>query len=445
MGRIRSYTADVDSSFARFTDHPVVVRARQLRKSRGISFNAPMSLAVHVTDPPELAERVPLDPLPPGIDGRWTPSEARAFLADLRSFVREANVMEFLAGHVRLYQSATERLMTLAREARVVEWLEAFFGPRADREFVLVAGLLNGSGNYGAVARGISRRSGPSAHAGRVDEIFSIIGTESIDESDLPSYPPRVAATIVHEFAHSFINPLVDAHEADLKAVADRLYPLVQEQMRSQAYGVPKAMMYESLVRAGTLRYLAAQRGTEAARREAALDRSNGFPWVERLADTLREYEGNRAKYPALDAFVPRVVAFFEDYSRIAADDLRAVEAEQRARNEAVTSKGPRVVSMSPADGATDVEAAAVTEITVTFDRSMRAGNFALFPVAKTALPTFKGPPRFGADGRTITLACELKPGVTYGLQFNSPEHMAFVDMEGNPLAPFVYRFTTGK
>lgn len=445
MGRVQSYTVDLDAYFATFKDHPVVISARQLRKTRGISFNAPMSLAVHLTNPPQLAERVPFDPLPVGIDSRWTVSEARRFLADLRSFVRETNAMEFLVRHSALYEAATERLVSMTREARILEWFEGFFRQREDREFVLVAGLLNGGGNYGALTRGLSPARGPSAAGKKMDEFFCILGTESTDEHDMPSYPPRIAATIVHEFCHSFVNPLVDVHEDELKAVTDRLYSLVQAQMRSQAYGVPKAMMYESLVRACTVRYLSSHLSAEAARREAALDRLNGFPWVGRLAETLLEYERDRARYPTLEAFVPRVVGFFEDYSRTAAEDIRAIEAEQRTRQETLGAKGPKVVSTSPADAATDVDAVAVTAITITFDRPMREGNFALFPVVKAALPTLKGPPRFDAKSLTLTLTCELKPGVTYGLQFNSPEHMAFVDMEGNPLAPFVYRFTTRK
>lgn len=77
--------------------------------------------------------------------------------------------------------------------------------------------------------------------------------------------------------------------------------------------------------------------------------------------------------------------------------------------------------------------------------RPMRDRNFALFPVENTLLPALKGFPRFDADGRTLRLACDLRPGVTYVLQFNSLEHPAFVDSEGHPLAPFVYRFTTSR
>lgn len=52
MGRVQSYTTAVDAHFGGFRNHPVVARARQLRRTRGISFNAPISLAVHLTNPP---------------------------------------------------------------------------------------------------------------------------------------------------------------------------------------------------------------------------------------------------------------------------------------------------------------------------------------------------------------------------------------------------------
>ena len=51
QGRVPSYVQDVESHFGRFRDHPVVKLARELRQTRGISFNAPMGLAVHAGGP----------------------------------------------------------------------------------------------------------------------------------------------------------------------------------------------------------------------------------------------------------------------------------------------------------------------------------------------------------------------------------------------------------
>lgn len=258
-----------------------------------------------------------------------------------------------------------------------------------------------------------------------------------------PRTPPRVARTIVHEFAHSVVNPLVDAHDGDFHSVTARLFALVEQQMRSQAYGAPKALMCESLVRASTVRYLSIEEGADAAGREAAASRESGFLWVGKLADALREYEQNRDTYPTLEAFVPRLVAFFEDYSTTATDDLGAAMAERRARDQALSARGPKVVSFSPADGATDVDASSVTAIVITFDRPMRPGNFAMVAIPAAAMLPATGRPQFAE--RTVTLPCRLTPGITYGAQLNSAEHMAFADEQGIPLAPVTYRFTTRK
>ena len=74
------YVSAVEAQFERFKTHAVVQSAIQLRKQSGISFNAPMSLAVHISDPPELAPRVPFSPFPPNLDQRWSYKSARSFL-----------------------------------------------------------------------------------------------------------------------------------------------------------------------------------------------------------------------------------------------------------------------------------------------------------------------------------------------------------------------------
>jgi acetone carboxylase gamma subunit len=37
--------------------------------------------------------------------------------------------------------------------------------------------------------------------------------------------------------------------------------------------------------------------------------------WTAELCKLLGEYEQQREKYPALESFMPRIVAFFEDYA----------------------------------------------------------------------------------------------------------------------------------
>ena len=86
--------------------------------------------------------------------------------------------------------------------------------------------------------------------------------------------------------------------------------------MRAQAYGTWKTMFYESLVRACQVRYARRYGGVSAARRATRYQEARGFAWTGKLADLLGEYEANRNKYPTLEAFAPRLVAFFDEYCK---------------------------------------------------------------------------------------------------------------------------------
>ena len=56
QGRVDAYVQDVEEHFKDFREHPVVQAARKLRKTRGVSYDAAISLALHIS--PESAIEV---------------------------------------------------------------------------------------------------------------------------------------------------------------------------------------------------------------------------------------------------------------------------------------------------------------------------------------------------------------------------------------------------
>ena len=56
--------------------------------------------------------------------------------------------------------------------------------------------------------------------------------------------------------------------------------------------------------------------GTAAARSLIGYQKGRGFLWTEELSNLLAEYEAHRDQYPTLEAFAPRLVAFFRNYSK---------------------------------------------------------------------------------------------------------------------------------
>jgi hypothetical protein len=304
MGRIQSYARDVDRYFAPVKDHAAVGMAQRLRNSRGISYDAPMSLAVHLSDAAELKPLVPLETIPTDLDSRWQPGDVRRFLAAAREFARESHFDRFMEEHRPLYAQACQRMRQVLERDAHLEWFDAFFGVRSDVRFHLALGMLNGGGCYGSRCR-----------TANGEDIYCILGVWASDRKGNPTFGGDVVPTVVHEFGHSYTNPLVEAHLAELEPAGMRLFPLVADLMRRQAYGNWRTMMYESLLRACVVRYRVAHEGAMAGLSEIAIQHQCGFVWTGELSTLLADYEQHRQTYPTVDAFMPRVVQFFNEYA----------------------------------------------------------------------------------------------------------------------------------
>jgi len=100
----------------------------------------------------------------------------------------------------------------------------------------------------------------------------------------------------------------------------------------------------------------------------------------------------------------------------------------------------PRVVATYPAAGAV-VPAGRLT-LKVTFDRPMRASwSFVSRDAAST--PPCDGKPVRSADGRSFSMTCQLAPGRTYWIGFNSASHRNFASPDGVPATPAGLAFST--
>lgn len=101
----------------------------------------------------------------------------------------------------------------------------------------------------------------------------------------------------------------------------------------------------------------------------------------------------------------------------------------------------PRIVSTSPAAGATNVDPA-TTEIAVTFDRDMQRG-FSWTGGGPAFPPGVEGRKPAWRDARTAVLPVALEAGHYYRVGINSKSHRNFRSAEGIPALPTVIYFTT--
>ncbi len=431
QGRIASYNEAVEKHFSAFKDHDAVKLATRLRETQGISYDAVMSLAVHITDADSLKEKIPFDPQPECLERRWTPQSAREFLQAARRFVKDSDFMNFVRSQADLHTLAASRMQAVMDQHGVVDWFETFFGARAGARFDLMLGLLNGPASYGARIR-LSDR----------DEIlYCILGVEGIDKEGKPEFQSNVLPVVVHEFAHSYCNPLVDKHAPELESPAQQIFALVEKSMRQMAYGTWQTMMRESLVRASVARYLLAQSGEAAARIQIESDRKRQFFWMADLSNLLGEYEKDRSLYPTLDDFFPRIAGFFRDYAPRVANDVKAFEDARQARLEKIKAASPRIVKMIPANGAQDVDPK-LEAIVVTFDRPMKDKQWAVMRLSDN-FPEMAGALSYDKDRKVFTIPVKLKPDTEYELGLNADGFLVFRSEAGDILYPVVIRFKT--
>jgi hypothetical protein len=420
QARVASYADDAEAQFGKFREHPAVKLARQLRQANGISYDACMAMAVHVAEVDGFKLKVPLNPWPESLDRRWTPQSVTNFLDAARSFAGDTGFQEFFSKHRSLYETAETRMKTMVEKNAHLEWFDTYFGQRPQATFKVVLGLLNGGSCYGPHFR----------DAAGQEELYCILGVWQTDAAGLPEFTGDMLDTVVHEFGHSYANPIIDRHEAEFRPAGEILFASVAERMRAQAYGEATTMLRESLVRACVTRYISQYRGSVATERAIREEEKHGFLWTKELAGVLDDFEAHRDQYPTLETFAPRLVSFFKEYA--------AGFAERQA---ALDAKRPKIVSMVPANGATNVSPN-LAELRVTFDRPMKDRSWSMCG-GGPHVPESTGQPAYNADRTVWTVPVKLKPDWDYDFSLNCQSYDAFRSEEGNPLAPVPVRFHT--
>lgn len=419
---LTGYAAAADAQFGRFRDHEVVRIARELRAANGVGYDAVMGMAAHLEFGERVTLRGPLEGPDRSLDARWTSDGARRFVAALDRFATESRFRDFLVAQRAFHDSASARLAALVEQRVSPSWFDRFFGTRAADRFVLVPGLLNGGGSFGPRVEG---GTGP-------DELWAIIGAWTKDSLGVPTFPEARAATIAHEFAHSYVNPMVAKHLGRFEPFAASC-PQVATIMREQAYHCWKTVVDESIVRASALAWTRAHGTAHEAMMARGTEEGRGFVWTGELADSLEAWHRARGPAASWERDIPRLAAWFAGLG----PRIPAMQAAFDARR-------PTVVRSSIADGAVDVTPGEVV-LEVTFDRPMVTGWSITRPASAPAdvlTPSFRTP-SMSADSLTFRVTMTLESGKAYAFALNGPLGGGFRTSDGVPLAATPIRFQT--
>ena len=291
------YSKDTEAWFAQYREHPTVTYYKELRAKNGIAYDRVTNMAVHL----EIEKgKVKLVGNRAELTGGWQNVDLDDFIKRLNKFYADTRFHDFFEQHQTFYNDFLK-----AYDKNIIaikpEWYGQFYNGTAPTEqFRIIIGFTYGTTNNGA-----SRQL-----PGQPRELFAVCGYCINSQTGRPNFDSSLP---LHEFNHSFVNPLLEKAENEkaMQEVGQRLFQLSQSTMKQQAYNDWHIVINESLVRAAVIVYLYENGFNQFVSSMLNVETmQNGFPWMLDVVSALRYYSTHREQYPTLNDFYPEIARF---------------------------------------------------------------------------------------------------------------------------------------
>ena len=313
------YTENTEAWFSPYKNHPSVSYFKDLRARYNIGYDAVMTMAINLAvNEGKLLMLTDKE----GLGNRWKKVETDTLVAKLNQFYTDTRFHDFYYQHSSFYENVIHTYEANVMQYFHQDWYATFYGTEPSEKFRVVIGFTCGGGNYGP-SRQLSNQP---------KEVFAICGYY-VNEQTGKAYENGIdyAATLIHEFNHSFVNSLLDdeTNMALLLPIGKRLMKQSYRSMNSQAYRNAETVINESIVRAAVILYLQ-DNGFTAAQIKEEMDEqiSRGFNWMPELVSSLRYYSKHRSKYLTLNDYSPQIAKVLNKY--LSSEERRVGKAIQK-------------------------------------------------------------------------------------------------------------------
>ena len=225
---------------------------------------------------------------------RWNYQQKNDMLAAVNDFYEKSNFHEWFVSTQTEQQQAIDSFKKVCNLDYT--WFDSFYGKNDKASSRIILSFMIGYSNNGI---SLKRKDG------------TLLATPVLGNLSQNNESVRFngdMSTIIHEFSHPYCNPLIEANWLSIENRANEVYNEVSSIMASQAYSNAKIMMYETLVRASTIRYFMSHNLDHLVEEVISIEEMSGFMLVRTLVETLEKYEQASVKYAALADFMPEIV-----------------------------------------------------------------------------------------------------------------------------------------
>ena len=294
------YSKDTETWFAQYKNHPTVAYYKDIRAQYAIAYERVTNMAVHLDIEKGkvklIGDRGELK------NNGWQNVDLDDFLKRLNKFYTDTRFHEFFEQHKPFYDEFLKTYDSYVMGYLHPEWFGRFYnGSEPTEQFRLIIGFTYGTTNNGA-----SRQL-----PGQPREVFAVCGYNPNSQFSFDTSLP------LHEFNHSFVNPLLDKAEnaKTMQEVGNGLFQLSQSVMEQLHYNDWHIVINESLVRAAVIVYFYEHGYNKFAVNTLTIETlGKGFPWMLDVVTALRFYSAHRDQYPTLNDFYPEIARCLNKY-----------------------------------------------------------------------------------------------------------------------------------
>lgn len=288
----KKYRGDIDSYFKSYKNHIVVDKFNKLLKNMYFNYDAPVHFMLTLFNNQkvegELLSRCAMNQ-----------KEIMTFKQELDNFIEVSNFDKFFNDHKEEYKINIERFINDLDTYLPQIYLFDFLKLKSDNLNVILMKNITDS-NYGVMVN---------------EQLYCCIRPykySKYDQEDYCNHLGDLTTLILHEFAHSFINPLTDKYKERIAKIDKRKF---REIFDKNSYGEHKeTAINETIIRTIECLYLKDNDNLKEYYNEIKEDYyQSGFIMIGELEKLFKDkYLSNRDKYPSIKDFYEEIITFFE-------------------------------------------------------------------------------------------------------------------------------------
>ncbi len=298
------YKKDIDRYFSKHKEHKAVDLLRKIQ-GQFFSFNRVPMILYHYSFPDFEQIHPFTEEEKQQIDFKKHKSLIEEFFKAAKDFYIESKFHIFYKKHQSLYDELIKSVKNEIDNYEVINVMEDHYGMSQKTYNLVLTPLLHDGG----FATRIVEADGAN--------LYAIIGPSEATDGR-PSYNSEklLQDYVIHEFSHTFCNPIIDANFEALEKT-DCLFEPIKESMKKQAYTRWKSCLYEHLVRANEVILTKKIKGIKASNLiyEDFVQHRN-FVYLQELVPILEMYDDNRSKFKNLNSIMPDVIQYFNEQAK---------------------------------------------------------------------------------------------------------------------------------